>query len=105
MTDTCATCRFYHLSTDGGMCRRNPPQGTIVQWVPHFSQATGPTQIPVTTAFYPPVRPEMWCGEYRRAASGLVAVVATDQGEEAGQGVVVLRPEPVGPHAGGGGED
>lgn len=108
MTDTCETCRFSHVNDDGRTCRRNPPQSFIAQWVNHFDPRTmQPMQIPVTLGLYPPVRPDMWCGEWRRsvAASGLVAVVAADEGEQAAEGVVVPWAQPVGPHASGGGED
>ncbi len=104
MTDTCTACRYHFISPDGGLCRRGPPLPILAQWTSRIINGQM-QQLPVTVAIFPPVRPEMWCGEFRRAASGPVAVVATDERQEAGQGVVVLRPEPIGPHAGGGRED
>ena len=101
MTDTCETCRFLFASGDGPICRRSPPMGAIAQWT---QQAIGGEirNVPITFAFYPPVRLEAWCGEYRLR---LVAVVAPDESQETREAVVVAWTKPIGPHAGGGGED
>jgi hypothetical protein len=48
----CATCRFYLGTGQTGLCLRYPPL---------------PEAHPTPTALnnFPPVSPEMWCGEYK----------------------------------------
>jgi len=57
----CETCRFFGarvrepVSGHHGSCRRYAPRGPVVD----FEDATG-------VDYFPPVRPEDWCGEYER---------------------------------------
>ena len=64
LTDrTCLTCKHKVISPDGEQkqffCRRNPPTASVLL-VP------GPEGRPVTMTFaaFPPVQPEMFCGEW-----------------------------------------
>ena len=52
----CETCKFVRGVPNGGMeCRAEPPKAELA--------GIGP-QGPWATAFWPPVRPEGWCGRW-----------------------------------------
>ena len=71
MADSCANCKFVFQGSDSLYCRRNPPTGAFV-YVP------GPGQQPslMVRGTFPPIRAEMWCGEYRR---GMVLATPADE--------------------------
>lgn len=58
----CQNCKFRYTERQPGakqmFCRRNPPQATIIM-VP---SPKGPQPVPI--AAFPPVQPEMFCGEW-----------------------------------------
>lgn len=65
LTDrTCLTCKHKVVEGAGKakpqmFCRRNPPTATILM-IP------GPQGVaPVPVAAFPPVQPDMWCGEHK----------------------------------------
>ena len=56
MKDSCTTCKFSTGGPIQGMfCRRRPP--TVLA-------APAPKGMAVMSQF-PPVKPEMWCGEFQ----------------------------------------
>lgn len=59
---SCATCRFSHRSHGDLLCRRNPPQLSVV-----LGPAPPPRvdqMMPLPFCGFPPVNDRMWCGEY-----------------------------------------
>jgi hypothetical protein len=61
----CIECRFSTHEQSDLVCRRNPPVATILL-VPGRVQGSAVPQI--MTAF-PVLKPDMWCGEFRRQES------------------------------------
>jgi hypothetical protein len=52
---TCKTCPFFNDTGRNGECRKNPPQGAMVQG--HMGQ-------PGFLGFYPPTQAHHWCGAH-----------------------------------------
>lgn len=73
MTDACCgTCRFWlHVSEQEKVCRRYPPNSTLIP--------AGGISGPQTVSFFPGMKADGWCGEYReRGAVGTLSIIRPD---------------------------
>jgi hypothetical protein len=65
---TCRFCRHHGVEGNDVVCRRYPPQVTVVL-VPQGAPRVGHL-APQPFATFPPVVPEHVCGEFARAEGG-----------------------------------
>lgn len=66
--ENCNSCKFSYVATLPGVppvgyCRRFPPTASAM--VVGMDHKTGPQWV--RTSGHPNVKPEWWCGEYRRS--------------------------------------
>lgn len=64
---SCSDCKFAIRTTEGGMyCRRNPPTLylTMIAVPNKLAPNMPPKMVPQRMSSYPPVGPDIWCGEH-----------------------------------------
>ncbi len=63
---SCANCKFWRKSDDGGLCHRYPPTPVgIHHHVSTTENQDGDRYIESSTvSFWPETGPEHWCGEF-----------------------------------------
>ena len=68
--DTCRSCEWIEAVAGAGFeCRRHPPLATVIA-LPEQNPLNGQMSVRLTTiSARPGVKPDEWCGEYRRVAN------------------------------------